>query len=337
MSKPEFNTIEDFLNDETFIKWFEKSDSQSELFWEEWMKANPEKNSIVEGAVKVLQFMPEEHSEITDKHIQKAELSLIEKIDAFEKLKLWKIYRNKNIIKLAVAASVSLLLMFGMGYWFVNKDVVYQTAYGESRSIVLPDQSTVVLNSNSKISYPKNWDAAHDREVSLEGEAFFSVKHTINDNKFVVSTSTLNIEVLGTEFNVNNRHEKVNVILNSGKIRLNFKNGTKEILLKPNEKFVSANGKNIKMAVNAESQTSWRQKRLVFDSTPLSEVADIIEDNYGVKVIISTEALASRHLNGSVDINNLDVLLKGIVDLFDVNINRQENTITISEKANTIK
>ncbi|HZB14371.1 MAG TPA: FecR domain-containing protein, partial [Chryseolinea sp.] len=77
-----------------------------------------------------------------------------------------------------------------------------ETKYGERRTIVLPDESTVVLNGNSKLKYSKNWSAEQVREVWIDGEGFFAVQHTKSHQKFVVHTGEgLSVEVLGTKFN----------------------------------------------------------------------------------------------------------------------------------------
>jgi ferric-dicitrate binding protein FerR (iron transport regulator) len=72
----------------------------------------------------------------------------------------------------------------------------------------LPDNSTVILNANSSLRYQENWEAELLREVWVDGEAFFSVVHTHNHQRFRVNvTDDLKVEVLGTEFNVKDRRK----------------------------------------------------------------------------------------------------------------------------------
>src|SRR5690606_4200493 len=82
----------------------------------------------------------------------------------------------------------------------------------------------IILNGNSRISYKKRWGMNGVREVILNGEAYFAVSHTVNQQKFIVHTSDgVHVEVLGTEFTVSNRPHKTRVVLNSGTIQLNIK------------------------------------------------------------------------------------------------------------------
>jgi len=80
-----------------------------------------------------------------------------------------------------------------------NSITTISCAYGDKSSIVLPDSSRVYLNSGSKLTFSSNFK--NGRKVSLEGEAFFSVAKDKN-HPFRVKTTDIDIEVLGTKFNL---------------------------------------------------------------------------------------------------------------------------------------
>lgn len=86
---------------------------------------------------------------------------------------------------------------------------MYATQYGEQRVVELPDHSVVSLNANSTLRFRNDWSQANTlREVWLDGEAFFSVQKqegAAGPAKFIVHTNDLDVEVLGTRFNVSNR------------------------------------------------------------------------------------------------------------------------------------
>src|SRR5690606_15777064 len=107
------------------------------------------------------------------------------------------------------------------------------TGYGETRKINLPDGSLVVLNANSELKYESNWQQAPMREVWLQGEAFFEVVKTTEEKQFIVHTGSLDVEVLGTQFNVHNRHQKVQVVLSSGKVKLQPLERQESLLMNP--------------------------------------------------------------------------------------------------------
>src|SRR6478736_1295153 len=130
-----------------------------------------------------------------------------------------------SVRKLSIAASF-LLAAFIAGY--VSKDkILYKTlatSYGETKSVLLEDGTKVVLNANSSLTLPRLGFGDYTRNVSLKGEANFSVAHLPGNQKFVVKTADgPDIVVLGTEFTVYNRLHQFKVSLSKGKIQLKYK------------------------------------------------------------------------------------------------------------------
>src|SRR5690606_22589795 len=122
--------------------------------------------------------------------------------------------------------------------------------------------------------YPEDWDHQAVREVWLEGEAFFHVQEKSSPGgiKFIVHTEGVDVEVLGTRFNVRNRRHATEVVLNSGKVKLNF-GGKEEVLMEPGD-LVEYSAKTQSYAhkqVNSETYTSWRNHVLTFDESTLDE------------------------------------------------------------------
>jgi ferric-dicitrate binding protein FerR (iron transport regulator) len=120
--------------------------------------------------------------------------------------------------------AATLLFLMAVSLWWYSSSqglLEIRTAFGEQRSVTLPDQSSVVLNGNSTLRYASHWDKDSPREVWIEGEGFFSVIHTKSHQKFVVhGVSQLNVEVLGTKFNVKTRQSDSEVMLAEGKVKL---------------------------------------------------------------------------------------------------------------------
>lgn len=237
-----------------------------------------------------------------------------------------------------IAASVVFLL--GAGLWWFSNDIyfkTYQTAYGEVKSFVLADGSQVTLNANSLLRVPR-WGFGNDsREVFLNGEANFSVTHTPHHQKFVVKTDKhFEVVVLGTEFSVFSRKRGAKVVLNKGKVLVNYKEGNtaKKIMMKPGElvSFDKQNQASIKTITQPQNFSIWQEKRFVFEETMLSDVAQMLEETYGLKVTIDTPELANRKLMGSFRADNVDELLHTISELLDINVVRQEDQVQLSEK-----
>ena len=267
-------------------------------------------------------------------HLPALDRSVSERI--YRRLQL-RVQRQSRWSVRKIAASVSLLLL-GVSLWYAwlaQSTSTYVTRYGETQTILLPDSSTVLLNANSRLTLSTDW--TDTREVWLEGEAFFRVrkiKRSISSAsatpvKFIVRTDRLNVEVLGTEFNVRQRPETTAVLLKSGRVRLNLRNQPDTLNMLPGELVTlrSQSRRLDKETVNPEAYTSWTERRLDFDGTTLREIARIIEETYGHKVVIRDESLANKRFQGSVPADDLDILLEGLSETFDIRITRQNQQI----------
>jgi len=171
-------------------------------------------------------------------------------------------FSRKQMYRAVAAVAIPLLIVGLAGGWYWQKKVQYNadsTAYtiiispkGQRTQVVLPDKSKVWLNSNTTIKYPSNFNQK-ERRVYIDGEAFFDVTHNLS-KPFIVSTSSFNIKVYGTTFNVTayKGDKTIETTLVKGKISitgLQIK-GKKEgeIILMPNESFKLI--KNEKLADN---------------------------------------------------------------------------------------
>ena len=207
---------------------------------------------------------------------------------------------------------------------------VQQTAFGQTDTLQLPDGSTVVLNSHSEIRYATTWNSEDVREVWLKGEAYFSVQHTMNHQKFLVHTDPLSVEVLGTTFNVNHRPGRTQVVLETGKIKLSTPQQD-SLVMQPGDwvELSEASPTLVRKSVNLQDYLSWRKQILVFNQTPLPEVAQIIEDYYGVEVRLQ-DNLRSRTITGSIPTDNLTVLLRALSASMRIKVHQQDQQIVLS-------
>jgi ferric-dicitrate binding protein FerR (iron transport regulator) len=227
-----------------------------------------------------------------------------------------------------VAATISLLLLSSLTWFMLQpKMVEVETAFGETREIELNDGSIVFLNANSSLSYAPD----QPREIWLRGEGFFEVQHTTDDAPFKVHTVDLVVNVLGTEFNVNTRRKKTDVVLNTGKVRLDLPEHNKErsMLMEPGDKvsYSQEKDKIEKKVVNPELYSSWRKGTVVFDHTPLREIFQLIEDTYGLSVEIQDQKLLDKEMNAQDVIRDLDVMMTLIEKTFAINLIKVDNKI----------
>lgn len=345
MDYSDFSSL-DFVMDDYFKLWVLYPDSNHDHFWENWLKEHPEKVSTVNEARKILGLINFDVYKPSDDYFsmdwEKLQLALnnndasslnnlsnSESIKTHRKLNLGSLYR--------LAAAAAMLILFSGLIYFISPSFmssVYKTGYGETNTITLPDNSVVILNANSKIRLSNHWETDEHREVWLEGEGFFSVTHKKNNQRFIVHTKNLTIEVLGTEFNVNNRRGTTNVVLNKGKVKVNT-TGSDELFMKPGElvSFSESEKKLKKIAVDPTIYTIWKNDLLVFSNTPLSEIAQMLEDNYGLEIIFEDKELKNKRFTGSISSKNIDVLITSIAESFHLRIIRNNNIVKFKIKS----
>ena len=238
------------------------------------------------------------------------------------------------------AAAVVSILVAAAALWFWIGPVALTertTRYGEISKVTLPDGSTVTLNANSSLRYAEPWDPQQPREVWLDGEAYFSVIHTENDQRFHVHlTDDFRVEVLGTEFNVKDRHHKAQVVLHSGRVRLTIDGADQpqNVSMQPGElvEYSEVDQVLTQQPVDPTSYAAWRQGQMVFERTPLREIAGALEDHYGVRVVIADEALARTQLTGAFPVRNLDMILELLPTIADVKVIRNDREIILQPR-----
>lgn len=232
-----------------------------------------------------------------------------------------------------MAATFSLLLLVGSLLYlqFIHTTAVtHQTGFGETRNIALPDGSEVLLNNNSVIRYAEHWDAGETREVFLEGEAYFSVVPTRDKKQFVVKTTDeVSVEVLGTRFNVQNRHNITEVVLNEGKVKVNFEK--QEVLMEPGEllSYSQTTHQYHKKLIDAKTYTSWKDSMLIFENHPLLEIALSLEDNYGYTIHFSDKKIGKYRFTGTIPTDKVNALFTMLTKSFDLKIEKEGKEIWI--------
>ncbi len=331
---------EHLASNESFLNWYFKRNKGDVSYWDELITSNPILQPKVDQAVTIIQSLNGALSgdDTVPKH------------DAWNRLEQQIESQNQHVaptnkdnskfrrpLLLGIAASIilvalSLLWIFGSG----NKTIIYTTDYGETTSITLPDNSVVTLNSNSSLQYPKSFASAGGaRKVWLQGEAYFSVVSTTDQQKFLVHTpDNVVVQVLGTEFNVKHRKSGTKVVLNSGKISLNIREQPEQVIMEPGElvSIPTASSDFIKMPVNTDLHTSWKCKIFVFDDTPFSEVISLLEENYGLSVKITDNSILDQKVSGSVPSDNIKLLMDGLSESFGLTIQHSQNTVKIMKQ-----
>lgn len=206
---------------------------------------------------------------------------------------------------LKYAAIFILLLALPFSYYFgtrSNQDnnslTTISCAFGDKSSIILPDSSRVWLNSGSKLTFSSNF--RNGRKVSLEGEAFFSVAKDKN-HPFRVKTTDVEVEVLGTRFNLKAYPEEnlVSTTLVEGSVNISSK--YQQTIMKPAQKLVFDKGSK-KMVVqeltDTTPETEWKDGRFVFRNESLAELKPKLERWFDVDIAFGDEQVKNRRFTG---------------------------------------
>jgi transmembrane sensor len=160
-----------------------------------------------------------------------------------------------------------------------------QIPKGGTYALTLPDGTKVWLNAASSLKYPVDFTGAR-REVELAGEAYFEVFKD-KSKPFVVKNRSMDIEVLGTHFNVNayDDNKEIKTTLFEGKVKVIQEK--KNLILKPMQQAVLNTGSNTMKVkeVDSEEAIAWKNGEFVFESELISSVMQKIARWYNVEVV----------------------------------------------------
>ena len=202
---------------------------------------------------------------------------------------------------------------------------------GKRSTLTFEDGTRMWVNAGSRVIYPNKFKKER-REIFVDGEVYMEVAR---DEKcpFIVKTSTMDIRVLGTAFNVTAYKKDVqsSVVLASGSVSV--KADTEEVKLVPNEMFSHSkhNGVHVKTVVVSD-YTSWKDGIYIYHSEPLSSILNRISRYYG-KEICYPPSIATFKCSGKLNLlEDLDSLLEGLTHTVPVNYTKTDEKYTFEER-----
>jgi transmembrane sensor len=213
--------------------------------------------------------------------------------------------RSLNFKTLYKAAAVIIVLLTSAYFLFYTTSTLIETQIAQTKTFQLPDDSEVVLNAASKITYnERKWDKK--RALTLEGEAYFQVK---KGQTFSVNTADGIVKVLGTHFNVKQRKNYFEVSCFEGLVSVTHKNET--IKLPAGKTFRLINDNMETVADSNAENPSWMQNESNFDRIPLDQVIAELQRQYDIK--IKTEGVdTSKLFTGSFTHKDKKIALEAI-------------------------
>jgi transmembrane sensor len=173
----------------------------------------------------------------------------------------------------------------------INEEGVYsqlRVPYGKRAFLTLTDGSSLWLNSGTTVIYPSKF-AKDKREIFVQGEVYAVVFHD-EKRPFIIKTEKLDVQVLGTVFNVSAYKEdkQVDVVLVSGSVNVKPANG-KSTIIKPNQMFEYTEKASTLRNVNVENYTSWHDGNYVFKNEPIENILLCLSRYYNVTMKLPVE------------------------------------------------
>lgn len=227
------------------------------------------------------------------------------------------------IYKYAIAAS--LVTIIALSYFLLKPSyTIVTTEVGMTKTIELPDHSTVKLNGNSTLKYQaKTFNDS--RKLELTGEAYFKVE---KGNDFVVTTENGQVAVLGTSFNVKSRSQYLDVFCLTGKVRVSAADFSQD--LTPSMALRLNNG----VLTNEWTKTItpeplWTTGIIELEDVPLSEALDALVNTFGIKINSSISA-TNINYSGAFSTSNIKDALRLVLEAENIIYKYDEETKTLS-------
>lgn len=218
------------------------------------------------------------------------------------------------------AAAVLLLPLAGLTAWLLAHSggefdpmVEIRSTTGMVSCVTLPDNTRVWLNSDSYLRYPARF--GRERRVTLYGEGYFNVAKD-SKHKFVVEAHSAEIEVYGTEFNVEAYDgDYIRTTLVSGRVGVKYDDQShrrQTVRMMPDQQAIY-NARTGIMYLNeadVSCNTSWKDGKIVLNNTSLEDALRMIGNKYNVQFLIRNDRLRGNKFTGTFSNQSLDVILR---------------------------
>lgn len=301
--------------DELLPRYCEGQVAEEERLQVETWMSESEENRRIAKQIHTL-YLAADTIQVMKKVDTEKALSRVKSRMTSKKKTMWWEWAQRAVAVLFIPLLVTLMLQYlGNGEQELAQMMEIKTNPGMTTSLTLPDGTLVFLNSESTLSYPSRFDG-DTRNVNLQGEAYFEVAKN-PEKKFIVSTPHRSqIEVLGTHFNVEayEKENRVSATLVEGKIGFIYKcdNTSKKVLMAPGQKLVydSKDTKVQLYATSGESETAWKEGKIIFRNTPLEEGLRMLEKRYNVEFIIKNNRLKGDSFTGTFTNQRLERILE---------------------------
>lgn len=340
----------------------------------QWQAQSAQNRKLFDDFVKLWNTSSEFEKVFRNVDVEQEAWRFIEQINEREKIRELEKFQSlhKRVFPFWIKAAAILLIVINFGaltfYGLKNMSQKYDgftefvVPNGARSRVKLPDGTDVWLNSGSKLRYRESYNQK-EREILLEGEAFFSVAKN-KAKPFIVKASGLKIQALGTEFNVKSYAGEgiLETTLLSGSVSVAKDQKERQsqiIYLKPSEKLIyvkktgtlytsfdnsvqedQATATKVRIKrdslfvkpIDPEPFIAWKDNRLVFRNESLAEIVVKMERWFDIKIVIKDKSLLESHFTGTIENETFLDVLRILSDTMPIEYTIDHRTVFIYKK-----
>lgn len=247
--------------------------------------------------------------------------------------------RLQQVMRVAAAILLPVFLLttfylYRENHRLTAEIMTVNTAEGERANITLPDGTAVALNASSTLSYAPHLYNKDKRCITFDGEGYFRVAKN-KDCPFLIDGNGLEVQVLGTTFNLNVRRTDVTaeLVLEEGSVQLQSTLTGESVVLVPRQKAV-LNQQDGRITVTAEEDTdmasAWNRREIMFRNARFSDVIRKIEATYGIRIETDYEDDESDLFTGTLTTSDIFEVLRILERTYDLAADIQSEKIVLA-------
>jgi ferric-dicitrate binding protein FerR (iron transport regulator) len=291
---------------------------------EQWLQQSPDHVRIAEEFALIWEksenYTPAAISLDLDADYQKILAKINEKRPGIKVLTL-----GHKLMRAAAAVAVLSLALWGYQHLTQRPyfDATEMASATEIKQLKLSDGTKVWLRNGSSLEFARSYSDKAERLVKLKGEAYFEVAHDSEHPFSVEINQQARVEVLGTEFNVQQTSQAINIAVKSGKVKFDVADDSKGPVLTANQKAsLDIQSRTIKVSGSNLNELAWQTGYLQFVNTPLKTVLSDLENFYGAKIHLENDAIADCPHTALLKDQTLSSVLQGLAVAYSLKVNQ---------------
>lgn len=271
---------------------------------EAWVSQSGEHRKYLENLYYATEVVAR-YNTLKRANTNKSLVTVHKKINSHTHHQLLKSYWRRTAIGIA-AFLVGAVMMFGY-FCLTNQstDYIVQTTKGDCVKVFLPDGSLVNVNENTSLSYHHGL-FVKNREVELNGEAYFEVMHD-KSHPFIVSHEGISAKVLGTKFNIQTKNNLFIATLLQGSLEVSQKEREENFVMKPNQRVIvnmTTHDATIADISDAKESIFWISGRINYKDVRLEEIVESLKLQYDIEVKFTNDAVKNQRFTCTFSTDN---------------------------------